>query len=292
MDLASQIIRFVLLHHWNFSCFLLLHWIFSSASRYPTERQLHQLVALNFETSCFFLLLHWVSSIFSYFIETFCLRQVNRKKDSYISWWLWPHKPPASFFYIIDFLLFSPTSLKLFVCVKLTERKISSSAGGFGLTNRRLRSSTTSSFFYFLLLHWKFLTASRYPTERQLHQLVALNFETSCFFLLLHWVSSIFSYFIETFCLRQVNRKKDSYISWWLWPHKPPASFFYIIDFLLFSPTSLKLFVCVKLTERKISSSAGGFGLTNRRLRSSTTSSFFYFLLLHWNFLSASRYPT
>ena len=126
-------------------------------------------------------------------------------ENSYISWWIWPHKLSASFFYFIEFLLVYSTSLKLFVCVKLSDREIATSAGGFGLTNRLLLSSTSFSFF-------------------------------------------IFFYFIETFCLRQGIRQR-------------------------------------------IATSAGGFGLTNRLLLPSTSFSFFYFLLLHWNFLSASRYP-
>ena len=191
-----------------------------------------QLLSSNSVSFFYFLLLH----------QKFCLRQGFRlrHRDNYVSWWLWPHKPPASFFYFIEFLLLSSTSLKLFLCVKVSDREIATSAGGFGLTNRLLLSSTSLSFFYFLLLHQKF-------------------------------------------CLRQGFRlrHRDNYVSWWLWPHKPPASFFYFIEFLLLSSTSLKLFLCVKVSDREIATSAGGFGLTNRLLLSSTSLSFFYFLLLY-----------
>ena len=44
-------------------------------------------------------------------------------------------------------------TLKLFVCVKVSDREIATSAGGFGLTNHLLLSSTSLSFYYFLLLH-------------------------------------------------------------------------------------------------------------------------------------------
>ena len=115
------------------------------------------------QTACFVLPHPCVSSAFFYLIETFCLRQSIRHRDNYISWWLWPHKPTASFFYIIEFFLFSFTSSKLFVCVKDSKSQIASSAGGFVVTTGLHFSSTSLSFFFFLLFFETFCLRQGIP---------------------------------------------------------------------------------------------------------------------------------